>query len=202
MKLHFLVLLLAACSPVFYAKWPVVQEALDDAFIHRNTPFLGVFGGPEAAARRATVAEGRPSFIRMVQDPSPLRKGGDDLTGKPLIKADQSVSVFLRISAVDDSNTGGAGRSRYASRTVYFDGFARNRKMEFITGQKMVMRAVDEAVQQMPLNSHAIFEVSSDKAFGRKGFHKWDIPPHADLRIELEVEANGGGDGGATAIKQ
>ncbi|EAN77881.1 peptidyl-prolyl cis-trans isomerase, putative [Trypanosoma equiperdum] len=59
----------------------------------------------------------------------------------------------------------------------------------FRVGLGHVIRGWDEAVLQMPLGEKAKIAMTSEYAYGTKGFPEWGIEPGASLVFEMELVA-------------
>lgn len=67
----------------------------------------------------------------------------------------------------------------------------RGRPFQFVIGIGQVIRGWDEGVMQMSLGETAILTISSDYGYGAGGARNI-IPPHADLKFEVQLLAING----------
>jgi len=70
---------------------------------------------------------------------------------------------------------------------IEFDN-SRKRKLPFVTkiGVGAVIRGWDEGILKLSVGQRAILDISSDYAYGEKGFPP-TIPPNSTLRYEIEL---------------
>lgn len=64
--------------------------------------------------------------------------------------------------------------------------YDRGRRFEFVVGKGMVIRGLDEGTRKMTLGEKAVINITSDYAYGDRGFPGF-VPPQANLIFEVEL---------------
>lgn len=62
-----------------------------------------------------------------------------------------------------------------------------SKPFSFNVGIGQVIRGWDEGVMQMAVSEVSELLMTSDYAYGARGFPAWNIPPNADLIFEIEL---------------
>jgi FKBP-type peptidyl-prolyl cis-trans isomerase len=59
--------------------------------------------------------------------------------------------------------------------------------LKFTVGAGTVIKGLDIGVKGMYIGSTTRLHITADYAYGEKGFPEWNVPPNADIIMDVEV---------------
>jgi FKBP-type peptidyl-prolyl cis-trans isomerase len=59
--------------------------------------------------------------------------------------------------------------------------------LKFTVGDGSVIKGLDIGVQGMQIGSTRRIHITADHAYGEKGFPDWNVPPNADIFLDVDM---------------
>jgi FKBP-type peptidyl-prolyl cis-trans isomerase len=60
--------------------------------------------------------------------------------------------------------------------------------LKFKVGAGSVIKGLDLGVKGMHIGSNRKLHITADYAYGEKGFPEWNVPPNADIIMDVELQ--------------